>query len=227
MTTALLTGPSRGIGRATALELSRRGCTLGLIGRASPALDGCLTEVREISPDSRTFECDLASPGEVARAARRALDAFGAPDVVVHNAAVVKRATVEELPIDDWDEQLAVNLRAPFLLTRAVLPHMKEAHRGRLVFVGSISSVVGTARSTAYNASKWGLLGFVKSLAEELSGTGITAVAVLPGSVDTRMLEGSGFSPDMSADDVAKTLAHYALDAPAAHNGATVEMFGT
>jgi 3-oxoacyl-[acyl-carrier protein] reductase len=104
---------------------------------------------------------------------------------------------------------------------------MKSAGKGRFIYIGSISSTLGTSRAAAYCASKWGLVGFMKSVAQELSNTGLMALAVLPGSVDTRMLEGSGFPPRMNATDVAKTVAHYAVDAPISHNGGVVEMFGT
>jgi 3-oxoacyl-[acyl-carrier protein] reductase len=149
-----------------------------------------------------------------------------APDVIVHNAGVAPRLAIEETPTAVWQETLLVNLSAPFLLTRALLPAMRREGSGRIVFVGSISSTLGTARQAAYVASKWGIVGFMKSLAEELRDSGLVTVAVLPGSTATRMLEGSGFEPRMSAEDVARTIAHYALDAPAAHNGATIEMFG-
>jgi 3-oxoacyl-[acyl-carrier protein] reductase len=104
---------------------------------------------------------------------------------------------------------------------------MRERKRGRILFVASISSTLGTKGQSAYCASKWGVLGLMKSLAEELSDTGLMTAAVLPGSVDTHMLQGSGFAPRMSAEDVARTLVFLALDAPLAHNGAVIEMFGT
>ena len=85
---------------------------------------------------------------------------------------------------------------------------------------------MGCAHAAAYAASKWGLVGFTKSLAAELSDSGVMTLVVLPGSVDTDMLAGSGFAPRMTAQDVAGTLVHYALDAPLAHNGAVIEMFG-
>jgi 3-oxoacyl-[acyl-carrier protein] reductase len=94
------------------------------------------------------------------------------------------------------------------------------------VFVGSISSTLGTANLSAYCATKWGIVGFMKSLAAELSDSGLMTCAVLPGSTDTRMLAGSGFPARMTAEVVATTLLHYALDAPLAHNGACIEMFG-
>jgi 3-oxoacyl-[acyl-carrier protein] reductase len=119
-----------------------------------------------------------------------------------------------------------VNLRAPFVLTRALLPSMRAAKRGRFVFIGSISGTLGSPGAAAYAASKWGLTGFVKSLAEELSDSGLMACAVLPGSIDTDMLKGSPFPARMSAADVAKSVEFLALDAPLAHNGAVMEMFG-
>jgi 3-oxoacyl-[acyl-carrier protein] reductase len=226
MSVAIVTGPSRGIGRATALELARRGSDVVLVGRASAALDETQKLVARTGVRSEFLPCDLAIAGDVVTAGRRIVESFGAPHAVVHNAAVIHRAPIETTSDAAWDEQLAVNLRAPFLLTRELLPALRAARRGRIVLVGSISSTLGAPRAAAYCASKWALVGFMKSLAEELSGSGVMALAVLPGSVATGMLEGSGFEPRMTVEDVAKTLAHYALDAPVAHNGAIIEMFG-
>lgn len=227
MAYAIVTGASRGIGRATAFELAERGVALALVGRRSPDLDETATRATERGVAARAVGCDLADSAAIDAAANELLTALGAPDVVVHNAGVIHRESIEELDPRRWDEQFAVNVRAPYLLTKLLLPAMKRARRGRMVFVGSISATGGSPGASAYCASKWALSGFVKSLAEELRDTGLMAVAVLPGSVSTRMLEGSGFSPRMTAEDVAKTLVHYALDAPLAHNGALVEMFGT
>jgi NAD(P)-dependent dehydrogenase (short-subunit alcohol dehydrogenase family) len=224
--TAVVTGASRGIGRATALELARRGVPLALLGRPSAALDDTAAAARSSGVRVETISCDLEHPEQIASAGRVLLDRHGAPEVLVNNAAVIRRATVEHLTLAEWDEQLAVNLRAPFLTTRAFLPAMREAGRGRIIQVSSISATLGTPRAAAYCASKWGLVGFMKSLAEELSGSGLMTVGILPGSVDTEMLRGSGFEPRMTADHVARTIAYYALEAPLAHNGGVVEMFG-
>jgi 3-oxoacyl-[acyl-carrier protein] reductase len=226
VTVALVTGPSRGVGRATAVELARRGSDVVLVGRPGAELDRTALLVTSAGVRAEVVACDLAVADDVTRAARRALDAFGAPDAVIHNAGIIVRTALETMATASWDEQLAVNLRAPFLLTRELLPALRAAGRGRIVFVGSIASTLGTAKAAAYCASKWGLVGFMKSLAEEISESGLMTAAVLPGSIDTRMLEGSGFPPRMTAEDVAKTLAFYALDASLAHNGAVIEMFG-
>jgi 3-oxoacyl-[acyl-carrier protein] reductase len=133
---------------------------------------------------------------------------------------------IHETSAADWDEVIGVNLRGPFLVTRALLPSMLEARRGRFVQVASISSTLRCPGAASYAASKWGVVGFSKSLAEELRGTGLQAVAVLPGSVDTPMLVGSGFPPQMSPEDVARTIVFVALDAPDAITGSAIEMFG-
>jgi 3-oxoacyl-[acyl-carrier protein] reductase len=119
-----------------------------------------------------------------------------------------------------------VNLKGPFLVARALLPAMLRAGRGRFVAVSSISATLGTPRQSAYCASKWGLVGFVKSLAEEVRGRGVQAMCVLPGAVQTRMLEGGEFPAQMSPADVAGLVAYAALDAPDAMNGSAVEVFG-
>lgn len=223
---ALVTGASRGLGRAVAHSLARRGLQLALLGRESSAHSQTAAVLRSTGGHVLEVFADFADADSLARAAERVVAELGIPQVVVHNAGLVVRARVEDTSIDDWDRQLDINLRAPFVLTRALLPALRAARRGRLIFVGSISGTLGSAGAAAYAASKWGLTGFVKSLAEELSDSGLMACAVLPGSIATDMLEGSSFPARMSAEDVAKTVEFLALDAPLAHNGAVVEMFG-
>jgi 3-oxoacyl-[acyl-carrier protein] reductase len=224
---AVVTGPSRGIGRASAIALARRGARLALVGRVSAALESARSEcLLDGAPDVRIFLADLADLSAAASAGSAIIADYGVPDVVIHNAGVARRSSVEQLSLEAWREQIDVNLGAPYALTRALLPAMRARGSGRLVFVGSISGTLGTARQSAYCASKWGLIGFMKSLAEELHDSGLSACALLPGSVDTDMLHGSGFPARMSPSEVAKTLVFHALDAPLAHNGAVIEMFG-
>jgi NAD(P)-dependent dehydrogenase (short-subunit alcohol dehydrogenase family) len=224
MTSALVTGAARGIGRAVALALARRGIDLLLLSRTRPEQTERL--VVECGVRVETFAVDLCEAEATIGVCRRILGTHGAPDIVIHNAGTIDRQPVELTTLSAWDRQLGVNLRAPYLITRELLPALRARGHGRIIHVASISATLGTARAAAYCASKWGLLGFMKSLAEELKDSGLMTVAVLPGSVDTQMLEGSGFEPRMTPDEVAKTIAHYALDAPLAHNGAVIEMFG-
>lgn len=223
---AVVTGAGRGIGRACAIELARRGADVALLARTKKELDEAAARVEGEGRRAMVVECDVASANAVAKAAELVLEKMGAPDVVVANAGVVRRALVSEMEESDWDLVVDVNLKGTFLTARAFVPAMVEKKRGRFVAIGSISSTLGTPRQSAYCAAKWGTVGFVKSLAEELRGSGVQALVVLPGSVETRMLEGSGFAPQMTPEEVAKVVAFASLDAPDAMNGSAVEMFG-
>lgn len=224
---AVVTGASRGIGRATALELAGRGASVALLSRPSESLHEAEAAVRQKGVKTLAVPCDVASESDVERAAAEVIRELGTPRVIVNNAGIVRRGPrIHETRPGDWDDVIGVNLRGPFLVSRAFLPAMLEAGRGRLVQVASISSTIGCPGNASYAASKWGLVGFSKSLAEELRGTGLQAVAVLPGSVDTEMLAGSGFPPLMTAEEVARMIVFVALDAPDAVTGSAIEMFG-
>ncbi len=226
MTLALMTGASRGIGRATAYRLAQRGVELALLGRSSSALAESEQLLKQCGAQVDTIFVDLADAAATVGACRQVIAEIGAPDIIINTAGIVERCPIEQLSLASWDCQFDVNLRAPFLITREMLPALRAKQRGRIIHVASISATLGAALASAYCASKWGLVGFMKSLAEELRETGLMTVAILPGSVDTDMLKDSGFAPRMTAEDVAKTITHYALDAPLAHNGSVIEMFG-
>lgn len=223
---AVVTGAGRGIGRSIALELADRGCDIAVLGRAQDALAATAEEVVRRGRRAVAIPCDMTRPEEVDAATSRVLVDLGVPRVVVSNAGVVHRVSVIEMTEEQWDEVLDVNLKGTFLLTRAFLRPMLAEKRGRFVAIGSISGTMGTPRLAAYCASKWGTVGFVKSLSEELRGTGLQSMCVMPGSVDTDMLRGSGFSPAMQPEDVARIVAWVALEAPDAMNGSCVEAFG-
>jgi 3-oxoacyl-[acyl-carrier protein] reductase len=223
----LITGASRGIGRATAIALAKRGCELLLMGRASSQHEQTLADCRRAGAKAASVICELTDPGAIDAAAREVLDRYGVPGVVINNAGVLQPAAkIQHLSLDTWEHSLAVNLRAPFLLCRALLPAMLAAGRGRLLHIASISGTIACPERAAYGASKWGLLGFHKALHEELKGTGLQSIALLPGSVDTDMLEQTPFSPDMSPEEVASLICYYALDAPDAVAGGNVEIYG-
>jgi 3-oxoacyl-[acyl-carrier protein] reductase len=223
----VVTGAGRGIGRATALELARRGWSVALLGRSDDPLRDVAAEVSALGARARVIHCDVSSPIEVDRAAAEVLAELAAPQLVINNAGVIDRGrAVHETPVASWDQVIGVNLRGPFLICRALLPAMLALGRGRFVQIASISATLGSPGAASYAASKWGVVGLTKSLAEELRGTGLSAVALLPGSVDTEMLVGSGFEPRMTADDVARMIVFLGLDAPDAISGSAVEMFG-
>jgi 3-oxoacyl-[acyl-carrier protein] reductase len=223
----VITGASRGIGRAAAIAFAARGLNVAMLGNPGERMEQTVAEVRARGVVARAFACDVSVVAQVDRAAGEVIASLGVPRAVINNAGIVRRGKLvhETLP-EDWDQVIAVNLRGPFLVSRAFLPPMLARGSGRFVHIASISSTLGSPGAASYAASKWGLVGFAKSLAEELRGTGLQSIALLPGSVDTDMLAGSGFTPQMSADDVAKMIVHAALDAPDAVTGSAIEMFG-
>ena len=223
---AVVTGAGRGIGRAIAIELARRGCDVALLGKTIESLATTAQEIIGLGRVALALPCDVSSSSDVERASIKVLADLGVPDVVVANAGIVHREPVATMKEEDWDRVLDVNLKGTFLTVRAFLAPMLAQKRGRFVALGSISSTLGTAGASAYCASKWGTVGFVKSLAEELRDTGLVATCVMPGSVATDMLKGSGFEPAMTPEDVARTVSFLALDAPPAMNGSSVEVFG-
>jgi 3-oxoacyl-[acyl-carrier protein] reductase len=227
MALAVVTGAGSGIGRATALELARRGLDVALLGRTEDTLRATATEAERAGVRALVARADIGVEADVRGAVERILAQLGTPRVVVHNAGIVgRKARIEETSAAEWDAVLAVNLRGPFLVSRAFLPAMRAAAAGRFVTLGSISSTLGSPGLAAYCASKWGAVGFTRSLAEELRGSGLQALAVLPGSVDTPMVKVGGFPPQMSPEDVARLVAFAALDAPDAMNGSAIECFG-
>jgi NAD(P)-dependent dehydrogenase (short-subunit alcohol dehydrogenase family) len=224
---AVVTGAGRGIGRAIAITLADRGCDVVVMGRAPEQLLSTAEEVTKRGRRSIVIPCDVSQSSEVDAAAKQTIADLGVPRIVVSNAGIVHRVSVVNTTEAQWDEVLDVNLKGTFLVTRAFLPAMLAAKKpGRFVAIGSISGMMGTKALSAYCASKWGTVGFVKALAEELRGTGLQSMCVMPGSVDTDMLRGSGFAPAMQPEDVANVVAYAALDAPDAMNGSCVEAFG-
>jgi 3-oxoacyl-[acyl-carrier protein] reductase len=223
---AVVTGGSRGIGLEVARGWVSRGGQVMVTGTGPKVHDAAATLSAEGPGEAVGIVSDTSHEQEVAELARLTLQR-GVPELVVLNAGVVRRGPrVDETALEDWERVLAVNLSGPFLVARAFLPAMRAAGRGRLVFVGSISSTIGCAANASYAASKWGVVGLMKSVAEETRGTGLVVSAVLPGSVDTEMLAGSGFEPAMTAADVAGTILYLGVDAPPAIHGSAVEMFG-
>jgi NAD(P)-dependent dehydrogenase (short-subunit alcohol dehydrogenase family) len=223
---ALVTGAGRGIGRATAILLAKRGYDVALVSRSHAELAETHALVTQEGHRALAVECDVASSSAV-NAARAVVEKdLGAPSVVVCAAGIVRRVNVVDMTDEDFRAVMSVNLDGVFYFARAFVPAMVSRKNGRFIAISSISATLGSKSQSAYAASKWGVDGFVKSLAEELRGTGVQAMSVRPGAVDTKMLLGSPFAAQMSAEDVAKLVVFTALDAPAAMNGSAVEMFG-
>lgn len=181
---AIVTGASRGIGRAIALALAREGARLACV--ASTA-DSAGKTASDIGPSARAFGCDLRNPEAIARTFEAIEGEMGTPAILVNNAGITRDALSLRMKLEDWDAPLEVNLRGAFLCARACMKGMMKARYGRIVNVTSIIGLVGAAGQANYAASKAGLIGLTKSLAKELGGRGITVNAVAPGFIETDM----------------------------------------
>jgi NAD(P)-dependent dehydrogenase (short-subunit alcohol dehydrogenase family) len=206
---AVVTGASRGIGRAIAETLIADGAELAVCAlRAAPEVRGAALACR----------CDVSREEEV----KALFERFPRPDCVVLNAGVLERGPIEEFTAAQFDRVLGVNLRGAFLCAREAF---RQGAR-RIVAIGSISGTLGTANAAAYNASKWGLTGLVKSLAEEGRERGIFCAAVLPSGVETDMIRQTPFPAQMQPKDVAAVVRYLCTEAPFAMTGSAVEVFG-
>src|ERR687898_3526880 len=190
---ALVTGASSGLGRVTAIALARAGADVALVARSQGELDSAKEEVSRLGRQALILPVDLASETETAEAVVRTVEALGRIDVLVNAAGTDVPGTVEELDVADWDRTLDVNLRAPFLLSKAAFPHMREAGGGIIVNISSVAGKKGWANASAYCASKFGLTGFTEALADEGKEHGIRAIVLYPGAMATNW---GAFSPE-------------------------------
>ena len=223
----VVTGASRGIGRAIAIAYAEHGAHLALCGIDVLALEETSRMCKQKGAASTlAHRCDVSRHDDVRAFAEHLHAELGGVDVVVHNAGVVERARIDETTEAAWDHVVDVNLKGPYLLTHALLPKMRERRCGRLVFIASISATLGTPRLSAYCASKHGVIGFMRAAAEELREEGIYSFAVNPGSVDTDMLKGSGFPPQVTPEEIASVVVWLGTDAPGTMTGSTIDVFG-
>ncbi len=184
---ALVSGASRGIGQAIALELGKRGATV--IGTATSeggaeAISKAFTEAGIKGKGMMLNVTDVESIDGVIKAIG---DEFGAPTILVNNAGITRDNLLMRMKEDEWDDIINTNLSSVYRLSKAVLRGMTKARHGRIINIASVVAAAGNAGQTNYSAAKAGMLGFSKSLAREVGGRGITVNAVAPGFIDTDM----------------------------------------
>ena len=187
---ALVTGASRGIGRAVALRLARAGCRVAGVARTENALEDVVRAAdAEGGPPLLGVAADVTRDDALERAVRVVIERLGRITILVNNAGVAPpRATVLKTSLLDWDRTLATCLRAPMVLVRLVLPDMLAHRSGAIVNIASVAGKRGRAGEAAYAAAKFGLLGFTQSLFAEVRDHGIKVTAICPGLVDTDLI---------------------------------------
>jgi 3-oxoacyl-[acyl-carrier protein] reductase len=211
--TALVTGATEGIGRATAFALGKAGYRIGAIARTETKLHQLIAYLKEKGIEAAGAAADVGQPEPVEQAVARLTRALGDIDVLVNNAGILIAKPFEDLSLDDWDVTMRTNLRSLYLVTRAVLPGMRRRRQGAIVNVASISGHTGFVGGTAYSASKHAVLGFSRSLVLEVRKDNVRVIAVCPGSVDTRMLHQQPMlkaepTRILRPEDVAATIVH-------------------
>ena len=203
--TALITGGSRGIGRATAELLARAGARVALnYVRDEAAVNAAVRDIRAAGGEAMALAGDVGDVAAARQLVRDVVAAWGRLDILVVNAGIWEEDVTGRGDVEVWDRTYAVNLRGAFLVTDAAAPHL-ETHGGSIVFVSSTAGQRGEARHSAYAASKGALISYTKSLAAELGPRGIRVNAVAPGWVDTDMSRSSLDNP-MTRAEIEKSI---------------------
>jgi len=183
---ALVTGASRGIGRAVALRLSRQGAMVVAAARGENAA-AAAAAIRAEGGRAEAVGVDVTDTGTLEQLPATIVDQHGRLDIVVSNAGVTRDQLLMRMKRDDWDAVLATNLTATFTLAQAAMRPMLRQRGGRIIVISSVVGQTGNAGQTSYAASKAGLIGFAKALAREVASRGITVNAIAPGLIDTDM----------------------------------------
>lgn len=214
---ALVTGASRGIGRAIAEAFAQAGASLALAARSEDDLARVADGIEKLGAEAHPVRCDVSVTEDASRAVSSTVDRFGRLDILVNNAGIGCGGRIEDITIEAWDRAFAVNLRGVFLVTRAAVPLMKRQGGGHIVNISSVAGLVANPRLSAYNATKFGLMGFSEALMLELRYDRIKVSVICPGSTDTSFggRSGPGERPQvLAAADVAQAALAVVTAAP-------------
>ncbi|ABF44738.1 3-oxoacyl-[acyl-carrier-protein] reductase [Deinococcus geothermalis] len=185
---ALVTGSSRGLGRAMALALARAGCGVAVhYGRNQAEAEKVAAEIRALNVPVQVFGADLTDPANAGRLVEDVIKALGRLDVLVNNAGITRDTLAIRMKDTDWQAVLDTNLTSAFHASRAAIKHMMRARSGRIINIASVVGLMGNPGQANYVASKAGLIGLTKALAKEYGGRGITVNAVAPGFIESDM----------------------------------------
>ena len=185
---ALITGGSRGIGRAIATKLAHHGTDIVFTGRSlNDNTESLERELQDLGVRARAYASDASDFTATSSMVDEVIKEFGHIDILVNNAGITRDTLLMRMSEEQWDEVLTVNLKSAFILTRCVIPHMMRARKGSIINMTSVVGISGNAGQSNYSASKAGIIGFTKSIAKELGSRGIRVNAIAPGFIRTDM----------------------------------------
>lgn len=190
LTTALVTGGGRGIGKETAIMLSKKGLNVIICSRTQKEIDSAMKEIKSAGIGQMIGrKCDVSVSSQVNSLVNEALEIFGRLDVLINNAGITYVKKLIDTTEEQWDHTLDINLKGAFLFCKAIVPHMIENNHGVIINVSSGAGKVGFEDISAYCASKFGMIGLTESLAREVANYKIRVMTICPGEVATKMQE--------------------------------------
>jgi 3-oxoacyl-[acyl-carrier protein] reductase len=236
--TAIVTGASRGIGRAIALRLAAAGAKVACVARNAEKLNETVDSITAAGGVAEVHPCDVADSSAVSKLVEELAEKWGSLDIVVNNAGITKDGLIPRMSDEDWDAVIATNLRSVFLFTRAASLVMMRKRSGRIINIASVSGLMGNPGQANYSASKAGVIGLTRTVAQELASRKVTVNAICPGFIASEMTAAMGATLDEfvktripakrlgEADEVADAVLYLASDSAAYITGEVITIDG-
>ena len=236
--TAIVTGASRGIGKAIALRLAAAGAKVACVARSADKLKETAEAITAAGGTAEVHPCDVTDSASVTKLVEELAEKWGAIDIVVNNAGITKDTLIPRMEDEAWDAVIATNLRSVFLFTRAASLVMMRKRSGRIINISSVSGLMGNAGQANYSASKAGVIGLTRTVAQELASRKVTVNAVCPGFIASEMTQAMGATLDEfvktripskrlgEADEVADAVLYLASDSAAYITGEVITIDG-
>lgn len=236
--TAIVTGASRGIGKAIALRLAAAGAKVACVARSADKLKETVDAIAAAGGAAEVFPCDVTDSAAVTKLVEELAEKWGGLDIVVNNAGITKDTLIPRMEDEQWDAVIATNLKSVFLFTRAASLVMMRKRSGRIINISSVSGLMGNSGQSNYSASKAGVIGFTRTVAQELASRKVTVNAICPGFIASEMTAAMGATLDEfvktripskrlgEADEVADAVLYLASDSAAYITGEVITIDG-